>query len=161
MGTGGDLLWTNNRAAFGARWSFTYSAEAMTRQAIKPMFADGGRVVAASIAHNPERRAVRPSHGRYRALVVVATRTPSGDVLVLVVNRLPTQAVRARIAVSHRAVRRKAHFRTVAGASYSSANLNDRPPSVTLRRYVVRAGSRGLVHRFPPASTTLIRLSPR
>ncbi len=160
VGTGGNLLWTTNHAAFGHPWSFTYSAEAYTRQAIKPMFASGGRVLAATVSHNPMRTALRPARGRYAGLVVAATRTPTGDVLVLVVNRLPTSAVRARIAVSGRAVRRWATFRTVAGRSFTSANLDGRRPSVTLRISTVRAGSSGLVHRFPAASTTLIRLRP-
>jgi alpha-L-arabinofuranosidase len=159
IGTGGDLIWTSNRAAFGSRWTFTYSAEAVTRQAIKPMFHSGGRVLRTSIAHNPVRTAALPSHGRYPALVVAATRTPSGDVLLMVVNRLPTQAVRARIAVSHRHLPRRAHLRAVYGRSYSSANLDGRPPSVTLHRYAVRIGRDGLVLRFPAASTTLIRLT--
>jgi alpha-L-arabinofuranosidase len=161
VGTGGDLLWTTNHAVFGHPLSFTYSAEAVTRQAIKPMFNGGGRVLATSIFSNPMETAVPPARGRYAALVSVATRTPTGDLLVMVVNRLPTRAVLARIAVSGRAVQRTAWFRTVAGPSFTSANLDGRRPAVTLRLARVRAGSSGLVHRFPPASTTLVRLRPR
>lgn len=112
------------------------------------------------MSHNPVRTALRPAHGHYSALVVTATRTPTGDVLVMVVNRLPTTAVRARVAVSGRAVRRSATFRTVSGPSFTSANPDGRRPTVTLHIFTVRAGSQGLVHRFPPASTTLIRLRP-
>lgn len=160
VGTGGNLLWTTNHAAFGHPFSFTYSAEAYTRQAIKPMFNGGGRVLGTYVSHNPVRTALRPAHGHYSALVVTATRTPTGDVLVMVVNRLPTTAVRARVAVSGRAVRRSATFRTVSGPSFTSANPDGRRPTVTLHIFTVRAGSQGLVHRFPPASTTLIRLRP-
>ena len=65
VGTGGDLLWTTNHAAFGHPYSFTYSAEAYTRQAIKPMFNGGGRVLGAYVSHNPVRTAIRPAHGHY------------------------------------------------------------------------------------------------
>ncbi len=161
MATGGALTWTNNRAAFGSSPDFVYSAEALTREAIKPMFREGGRVLSTSVAGNPRRDTQTPSRDSYHALVVTATRTPSRDLLVMVVNRLPGTAVRARIQIERRAVAGRVKVRTVSGRRYTSANDVGRLHAVRLHRYRVRTDGHGLVRTFPAASTTLLRFTPR
>ena len=92
-----DLLWAD-RAVLGEPPRFTYTADAVTREAVRPMFRQGGRLVATAVRNNP-RRPVPGTGDAYRGLDVTATRTPTGDLLVLVVNRLPTKAVTVRLAV--------------------------------------------------------------
>ena len=90
-------------------------------------------------------------------VVVTATRTPDHELLGMVVNRLPDLAERARIRVDQRAVGAWARVRSVYGRRFTSANDVDRPHAVRLHRYRVRSDRHGLEHRFPAASTTLLR----
>lgn len=75
----------------------------------------------------------------------------------MVVNRLPQDAVRARIQVDQHAVGRRVLVRTVNGRSYTSANDVGRLHNVRLHRYQVQGDAHGLVRTVPAASTTLFR----
>ena len=154
-----DLLWSD-RAVLGEPPVFTYTANAVTREAVRPMFRRGGAVLSSGVLRNPWRPVPRTSDG-YRALDVVATRTPTGDVLVLVVNRLPTRAVTARLSVRGFRGSGRGAVRRVVAPDFDAWNPPGARPQVRLSisyRPIAPASS---VHRFAPASTTLLVLRHR
>jgi alpha-L-arabinofuranosidase len=159
-GNGDDFLWTGQRGVLGGRPDYTFTADAVTRQAIAPMFSAGGALLANRILRNPIRRPRVTAPGSYRALTVAATRA-SGALNLLVVNRLPTEAVRTHIRLEGRRARGTAKVRTVVGRSFRSWNRPGSPPSVVLRGGNRAIGATGFTHRFPPASTTVFRIPLR
>ena len=145
-----------DRALLGPRPHRTFSAEAVTRQAIKPMFSAGGELLAARVDGNP----VRSPEGferSYDGLAVTATRAPDGAVHLMVVNRLPVDAVTSRVLVDGH-VSGSAEVRTVSAPHFTATNKRDTAPEVTLVETTEPVDAAGLVHTFPPASTTVIRL---
>ncbi len=145
-----------NRALLGSRRSLTLSAEAITREAIGPMFKAGGDLLATAVQGNPVRQPEGMERS-YNGLAVTATRDPEGAVQLLVVNRLPTDPVTARVQVDGQASV-TAEVRTVENDGFQSSNKPDSPPEVTLAVTDEPVDAEGLVHTFPAASTTVIRL---
>jgi alpha-N-arabinofuranosidase len=147
-----------DRSLLGAHRRITFSAEAVTREAIAPMFGAGGDLLSATVEGNP----VRQPEGMDRAysgLAVTATRAPDGSVQLLVVNRLPTDDVTARVLVDGQ-TSVAAEIRTVTSEDFTAWNKPGSPPEVTLDVAEVPVGAEGLVHTFPATSTTVIRLPP-
>ncbi len=146
------------RAVLGPRPDVTYSAEAVTREAIGPMFRDGGDLLTVTVDGNPARHPEGMQRS-YAALAVTATRSPDGIVHMMVVNRLPTDAVTATVEVPG-LVTDVADVRAVRAVRYTSSNKRDAPPEVVLEVDQVPVDPAGLVYTFPPTSTTVLSLAP-
>lgn len=158
-GTGDDFLWSADRGVLGAAPDFTFSADAVTRQALSPMFSAGGRLVATSVAGNPVRRP--PSlPASYRGLSVTATRA-SGVLWLLVVNRLPGQAVTARVRLDGGTSTGALEARIVRSLSFHAQNTPEDPQQVFLDVGNRSIGRAAFDQTFPPASTTVLRVGLR
>jgi alpha-L-arabinofuranosidase len=159
--TGSDMLAPSHRGLLGRAPHFAYSAEALTRQAIRPLFHDGVRRLRVGITRNP----IRNPHlgGRtYSALMSGATRARNGDLHILVVNRLPGdgQRVRARVNLARFRSRGVAFVGRVNGASFRSWN-GPRNKGVRLKRGRQRIRRNQFTHVFPPHSVTVFRIPSR
>ena len=159
-GNGDAFLWAGQRGVLGSRPDYTFTADAVTRQALGPMFSRGGALLATRTFGNPIRRPRVTAPASYSALTVAATRA-QGALNLLVVNRLPAEAVLTRIRLDGRRDRGTANVRTVIGRSFTSWNRPDAPPSVVLRVRNRAIGATGFNYRFPPASTTVFRIPLR
>jgi len=159
-GNGDPFLWAGQRGVLGGRPDYTFTADAVTREALKPMFSAGGALLRSRIVGNPIRRPRATASTSYPALTVAATRG-RGVVNLLVVNRLPGRPVTTRIRLDGRLALRRANVRTVTGSSFTSWNRPDSPPSVRLHVRTRKIGATGFTHRFPPASTTVFRIPLR
>ena len=158
-GNGDDFLWSNDRAMLGPAPHYTFTADAVTRRALAPMFSEGGALLATRVAGNP----VRPAHqapGSYPGLTVAATRL-HGAVRLLVVNRLPGKSVTTRIQLAGGRARGTAGIRSVTGRSFTDWNRPSSRPRVTLKTRSRPVGPTGFSYVFPPASTTVIRIPLR
>jgi alpha-N-arabinofuranosidase len=158
-GMGDDLLWGFDRAVLGPAPDYSYTADAVTRQALVPMFNAGGRELASSVTANRIRNPGLGA-GSYRGLAVTATRGATGQLFVLVVNRLPNQDITAKIQLAHFQSSGSAVIRHVASNSFQDWNRPGEPPAVTLETSTRRVGSTGFTHTFPATSTTVIRVPP-
>lgn len=158
---GSDLLARSYRGMLGPTPDFTYSAEALTREAILPVFDAGGRRVRVDVARNPVRN-TRLRAGDYSALSVAATRGRNRSLYVLVVNRLPGKAsrVRVRMRLDGFRSRRVAFSRRVNGPSFRSWNRAGQQ-QVRLRRDRTRIGRNRFTYVFPPHSVTVLRIPSR
>ena len=159
-GNGDAFLWAGQRGVLGGRPDFTFTADAVTRQALSPMFSAGGSVLASRVVRNPTRRPRAKSRGSYPALTISATRA-RGAINLLVVNRLPRDAVTGRVRLDGGRSRGTANVRTVKGRSFTSWNRPGAPPSVRLHVRTRKIGARGFTHRFPASSTTVFRIPLR
>ena len=158
--TGSDLVTPSYRGLLGRPPGFNVSAEALTRQAIAPLYKAGGRRLRVGVSRNPTRNP-RLGAGTYRALTVAATRARNRNVYMLVVNRLPRQRVRATVSLGrHTLARGRAYVTLVNGRSFRSANTINRR-RVFLRRSRQRASGRSFVHSFPAHSVTVLRVPIR
>jgi len=147
-----------DRAVLGPRPNVAYSAEAVTREAISPMFQAGGEVLGADVSGNPVRQPEGMERS-YDALAVTATRSPDGVVHVMVVNRLPTDAVTATLDVAGLSST-VADVRAVRADDFTASNKGDAPPEVRLETDELPIGPEGLTYDFPPTTTTVISLPP-
>ena len=155
-GNGDDFLsGADQQSVLGGR-QHTFTADAVTRSALAPMFSAGGRVLSTRIAGNPIRRPP-DAPGAYRGLTVAATRG-EGFVRLLVVNRLPKKSVTSRIRLGGGLTRGTANVRSVTGRSFASWNKPDSRPSVVLDTRSRRIGATGFAYTFPAASTTVFRI---
>jgi alpha-N-arabinofuranosidase len=159
-GMGDDLLWGFDRAVLGPTPHYTYTADAVTREALAPMFEAGGHVLSTSVTGNPLRDPAAESHP-YRGLTVTATRRADGQLYLLVVNRMPFQDIKATVRLDHFRSSTKAVVREVRAESFRSWNRPEAPPAVTLRISARRIGVSGFSHTFPSTSTTVIRIPRR
>jgi alpha-N-arabinofuranosidase len=160
-GNGDAFLWAGQRGVLGGRPDYTFTADAVTRQALAPMFSAGGALLRSRIVGNPIRRPrLTAASDSYPALTVAATRA-RGVMSLLVANRLPGKDVSTHIRLDGRRARGTANVRTVVGQSFRSWNQPDRPPSVRLRVRSRDIGPTGFHYRFPPASTTVFRIPLR
>ncbi len=152
-----DLLWHTDRAVIGPSPDFVFTADAVTRQALVPMFTAGGKVLASGIQGNPLRDPP-DARGTYRGLAVTATRAPDGGLFVMVLNRLPSRDLTARVELDGFRSRGTAVVRTVSSASFADWNRPGKPPSVTMkvREQAIQRG--GFTHTFPATSTTVFRI---
>ncbi len=147
-----------DRAIISPRPHAVHTAEAVTREAITPMFSAGGVQLPAQVQGNP----VRQPEGLerdYEGLAVTATRAPDGTVHLMVVNRMPTEAVTATLLVEGH-LGGAAEVRTVAGDSFASSNKPGQEPEVTMTVAETSISPEGVTHTFPAASTTVLTLPP-
>jgi len=155
-GMGDDLLWRSDRAVLGPAPDYTFTADAVTRQTLRPMFNAGGHVLATTVTRNPVRRSPT-RHGAYTALKVSATRHRN-KLFVLVVNRLPRRSITARLRLDGARSKGSAVLRTARGSSFTSVNDPGRPPSFRLVTHSRSIGPGGLVQAFPATSTTVLEI---
>lgn len=148
-----------DRAVLGPRPGVAYSAEAVTREAVAPMFSAGGDVLGTDVTDNPVRQPDGTERS-YDALAVTATRSPDGVVHVMVVNRLPTDSVTATLDVPG-LTSGVADVRAVRADDFTSSNRGDSDPEVRLETDEVPVGPEGLTYDFPPTTTTVISLPPQ
>lgn len=158
---GSDLLARSHRGLLGPAPDFTVSAEALTREAIKPLYQAGGRRLGVRVARNPARSGGLRA-GSYPALAVAATRARNRDLYLLVVNRLPgaSQRVRARVNLKRFGSRRVAFVTRVNGHSYRAWNTS-KVTQVRRRSDRRRIGRTGFTEVFPAHSVTVIRVPAR
>lgn len=154
VGNGDDFLGAGHSAVLGRRHTFT--ADAVTREALKPMFSAGGQLLTTDITANPIRRP-RSASGSYPGLTVAATRA-SGVLRLLVVNRLPRESVTTRIRLDRGRAKGTADIRSVTGKSFTSWNQPDVPPDVVLNTSTKRIAATGFSYTFPAASTTVFTI---
>jgi alpha-N-arabinofuranosidase len=160
LAAGNDLVGKSHRGVLGPAPEFTMSAEALTRQAMRPLYDRGSRRLGVGVMGNPVRFPNVPNGGGYRALEVAATRAPNRELRIMVVNRLPTQRVRARVDLRRFASRGVAFLSRVNGRSFRSWNTRF-VTEVRLRTDRRRIGRDGFVQTFPAHSITVIRIPPR
>ncbi|MEQ4302113.1 alpha-L-arabinofuranosidase C-terminal domain-containing protein [Plantactinospora sp. B6F1] len=149
---------------------FVYSAEAVAREAVKPMFESRGSRIRHSIAVDSMRdpsdtelcdaNAPARCREKYHKLWVTATRDPAGAVYLMVVNRSPTagDAVTARVVVNGFTGNGTAEVRQVAPADFTAHNDAQTPNAVTMARSTVPVDANGFNTTFPPYSITLLKL---
>lgn len=156
-GMGDDLLWGFDRAVLGPAPDYTFTADAVTRQALLPMFAAGGRVVRTLTPVNPVRDPGL-GDGTYAGLTVIATRGAGGGLWLLVANRLPYRSVETRVRVGGATLAGTAQVRRVEADEFTDWNHPGRPPAVRLATSDRGVGRGGFTHTFAPSSVTVFRL---
>jgi alpha-L-arabinofuranosidase len=156
-GMGDDLLWGSDRAVLGPAPHYTYTADAVTREALLPMFEAGGRQLSTAVSANPVRHPGL-GDGSYPGLAVTATRGAKGQLFLLVVNRLPFEDVTSRVRLDHFQSSGSAVIHHVVSDSFQDWNRPGEPPAVTLETSKRRVGSTSFTHTFPATSTTVIRM---
>jgi len=151
---------------------FVRSAEAVTREAVAPMFLARGKRIRHTVAGDPLRDppdavmcdggAPSSCTGTYQKLNVTATRAPDGTVYLMVVNRSPVagDAVTADVVLRGFATRGEATVRRVAPSHFTSHNDVETPNAVTLSEWRCPVGADRFSETFPPYSVTLVRLPP-
>jgi alpha-N-arabinofuranosidase len=160
LAAGSDLLAKQDRAVLGPAPDFAMSAEGLTREAIKPLFVPGSRKLGVNLAGNPRRNGPTRASGSYPALSVTATRAPGRETRILVVNRFPTKAVRARVNLQGFVSRGRAFLSRVNGANFWSWNTA-KVTQVHLRTDRRRIGRNAFTETFPAHSVTVIRIPSR
>ncbi|HEY7176689.1 MAG TPA: hypothetical protein VH442_17390, partial [Micromonosporaceae bacterium] len=86
------------RGVLGGAPGFAFTAEAVVRQALRPIVEGGGTVVAHRVIANPVIATEPTAHGSsYSALVTTATLDAHGRLSLVVVNRGPEQAVPSEV----------------------------------------------------------------
>ena len=155
---GDDLLWAN-RAVLGPPPDYVFSANAVTRQAVHPMYEARGDLVPANVLGNPIRDTGLGEDRTYPALAAAATRATNGDVWVLVVNRLPHASLRVQVEVQGAGLSRNLRLREVGSASFTDWNEPGSPPAVRLVRDTRTVDPRTFRHVFPAHSVTVLQLS--
>lgn len=160
LAAGSDMLAKKDRALLGPAPDFAMSAEALTREALKPLYSKASRRLGVTVANNPKRFPPMRGAGSYPALAVAATKARHNEVRILVVNRLPTKRVRARIGLRGFVSRRVAFLSRVNGPhfwSWNTAKVNE----VHLGTDRRRIGRHGFTEVFPAHSVTVIRVPSR
>lgn len=152
---GGMLLTGSDDGVISGPPRYFYSASARGRQVTKQMLAAGGRTVRHYVSDNPQQRT---RWGSYSALVTTASRTRKGDLYLLVVNRDPDDAVRARVEPRHVRWRGRATVWRLQGPSYRSVNTAAHPDRVRVVRTHQRVGRKPFRMRFEKHSVTVLKL---
>ncbi|MGH3508134.1 MAG: hypothetical protein ACRDO2_13115, partial [Nocardioidaceae bacterium] len=144
----------------GVNTGFVYSAEAMTREALRPFFAAGNRWVDVHVLGQEDMTA--PDGLRWPVLVVGAVRGPDGTQVIAVVNRHPTDSQSTFVVPAGFPHTKRVTAATVQGAAITSVNDDGTfggDNTVTLTRSIHRRlGSGAFDYSFPPASTTVLTL---
>ena len=157
---GGNLVGARSGGVLGKPPDFIMSAEALTRSAIRPLFAAGNRRLRTRVLDNPVRNPTVPIGGTYRGLSVAATKTRSGDLRILVVNRLPGDRIRSKVSLRGFNSRRVADVKVVNGRTFTAFNTSTakRVRIRTDRRHI---GRDGFTQVFQPHSVTVIEVPSR
>jgi alpha-N-arabinofuranosidase len=155
-----------------ANRGFISSAEAVAREAVKPMFGARGKQVLTEISGGPVRdpanaemcdaNAPPSCQDTYLKLRAMATRAPDGTVYLMVVNRSPFQNddITVDVTVKGFMGTGSATVRQVAPAAFTSHNDADTPDAVTLSTWKRAVGTNTFTAAFPPFSITLFILPP-
>jgi alpha-L-arabinofuranosidase len=159
--SGNDLAPTGLRGTLGGiDLGFPYSAEALTREALKPFFAAGSILVRSRIARQDTLTA--PDGTTWPVLMAGAARAADGTLHVVVVNRDHTARRSARIVPDGFAHDAAVDVATVRGESFTSFNddgTSGGDNTVDLRRStLVTPGPGAFRAAFPPASVTVMTL---
>ncbi|TDD20073.1 hypothetical protein E1218_23010 [Kribbella turkmenica] len=146
----------------GANFGYVFSAEAYTRQAMKPFYSTGSRWVASEILNNPVN--VVESKGEYPILVTGASLGADGALRIVVVNRRPNNAQLAQVAPSGFTHSGTVEVATVKGNAFDSYNDGTGPDapgddSVGLTNSTVQK-NQTFSYTFPAASVTVLTLRP-
>lgn len=147
-------------AMLGHAPHYTMTAEAKTRDLLRSLYAEGSRTLQLRVRRNPVRVPGGRTRGRYDALRVAATRTRTGDLRILVVNRLPTQRVRTKVDLRGFTSRRVASVSTVNGPGLRSSNTST-ATEVHLKTDRRRIGRDSFTQVFRPHSVTVIEVPSR
>ncbi len=151
---------------------FIYSAEAVAREAVKPMFTARGRQVVTELVGGPMRDPANTEmcnggaplscQDTYSKLRAMATRGPNGTVYLMVVNRSPFQndAIPVDVTINGFTGTGSATVRQVAPAAFTSHNDVETPNAVTLSTSNRAVGTNTFRATFPPYSITLFILPP-
>lgn len=151
---------------------FVYSAEAIAREAVKPMFGARGQQVLSEISGGPVRDpantvmcdggAPATCQDTYPVLRAMATRAPDGTVYLMVVNRSPVQndAITVDVTVRGFTGTGSATVRQVAPTAFTSHNDVDTPNAVALSTWNRAVGTNTFTATFPPFSITVFILRP-
>jgi alpha-N-arabinofuranosidase len=158
---GNDLMASDSRALLGPPRDYVFTAEAVTRTAIKPMFAAGGRTLAVEVDGNRRRDPGLPG-GPYPALVVAASRDHVGHLYLLVVNRLPQPGGAVRTLIRTPGLRHAAAatLREVESSAFHDWNGANHQHAVHLHIDRRKVGRGAFSMLFPAHSIMLIRLGP-
>ena len=155
---GDDLLWAN-RGVIGPPPDYVFTADALARQAVHPMYEARGDVVVAGVLGNPIRDTGLGEDRTYPALAATASRADTGDVWVLVVNRLPYASLRVQVEVPGVRLRDDLRVREVGSAAFTDWNEPGAPPTVGLVRERRTVDPAGFRHVFPAHSVTVLQLT--
>ncbi|HEY8456006.1 MAG TPA: hypothetical protein VIL34_10445 [Actinopolymorphaceae bacterium] len=149
------------RAVLGGPPVYVFTAEATAREALRPMFDGGGYVVANRVLENPT-EATEPTNfgSSYPALASTATVDRDGRLLIAVVNRDSTDPVTARVVPAGYRHDGTVAVSTVAGEHFTSFNSIEHPNDVVIDRAELQVGGGSFAYTFPPASVTLLQLTP-
>ncbi len=155
---GDDLLWAN-RAVLGPPPDYVFTADAVARRAVHPMYEARGNVLAAEVVGNPVRDTGLGDDLSYPGLAATATRAEDGDVWLLVVNRLPYARLRAQVEVRGVPLSGDLLVREVASAEFTDWNHPGVPPDVRIAKHTGSVRPTSFRHVFPAHSVTVLRLS--
>jgi len=144
----------------GSGTGFVYSAEAMAREALAPLFATGSRWTATDVEGQ-----VRIDAGggeSWPALQVGATSGTDGALRIAVVNRRTDAAQAAEVVPLDVERGATVEVTTVRGDSFTSYNDGDGPgdDSVAITTSTIEADTATFIYEFPPASITVLTLRP-
>jgi alpha-N-arabinofuranosidase len=160
LAIGSDMLAKRDRALLGPAPDFAMSAEALTRQAIKPLFSSASRRLGVNLVGNPRRNGPTRRAGSYPALAVAATKARRNEVRIMVVNRFPTKRVRAHVNLRGFRSKGVALVSRVNGPSFRSWNTA-RVTEVHLKTDRRRISRSGFTEVFPAHSITVFRIPSR
>ena len=117
--------------------------------------ASGKRVVRASTRRNPSRRIYTGQ--RLKLLRTVATKSSTGELYLIVVNKDRSRSVPATVAVEGRRIK-AAVVKRLMGPSFLAYNTVKHPHRVSIRSYQRSVGARKMRVRLPPHSVTTVKL---
>ncbi|HUS66683.1 MAG TPA: hypothetical protein VMZ28_19235 [Kofleriaceae bacterium] len=145
----------------GSATGFVYGAEALTREALAPVFADGARWTASRVEDNEI--VTVGAEGDWPVLVAGATTGADGALRIVVVNRRMNQAQAARVVPEGFVHGATVEVTLVRGDSFKS--YNDGEPgggddSVEITTDTIEVDAASFDHSFPAASVTLLTLRP-
>lgn len=156
---GDSLTYSTGRSVLGPRPHYTFTAGAVARQVMAPLFRGGGRVIGSTVKPNPIRNPRGP--GKYQALTVAATRSRSGALYVLIVNNLPGRDIRTHVRIPGFPLAGRARMRTMRPPRFASWNPPRQRPEVKMKAKRVAVGRHGFDATLPEHSITLYRLARR
>lgn len=145
----------------GSATGFVYGAEAMTREALRPVFADGARWTASRV--EDQEVVTVGAEGEWRVLVVGATTGADGALRIVVVNRQMSQAQVARVVPEgflHGATVEVTQVRGDSFQSYNDGEPGGGDESVEITTDTITVDAASFDHSFPPASVTVLTLRP-
>jgi len=144
----------------GSRTGFVYSAEAMAREALAPLFAAGSLWTRSDV--EGQLRVDAGDQGAWPVFQVGATTGPDGALRIVVVNRHMEAAETAEVVPIAFTRGAAIEVTTVAGASFTSYNDGDGPgdDSVAITRSTLEVDSETFTWEFPAASITVFTLRP-